>query len=291
MADAGLDYSWARPPVSVLKAYGIKFVCRYLSWPSGKVITKSEYDNYVRNGIEVFLNWEFAARDGQGGSYAGRIHAQEAVRQAKNLGYPRGATIYFSIADFDVFGTNSVAACDAYALAARTVTRAAGYRFGVYGSDRYLEHLRSIGLLDDGWQSPSTFSRYRVVYNPKNAVWQHNLDTNFHGYSVDLNTRVGKTYSSSYRPPLPPLSAPIVPKPSAPPVVVPKPPVTTVPSPEGDDELTKDERAAVLTAQAFAYAASVGADTYWLYPPDGGPRKSQSMANYWAKIAKVVNGK
>jgi glycoside hydrolase-like protein len=283
MADAGLDYSWARPPVSVLKAYGIKFVCRYLSWPSGKVITKSEYDSYVRNGIEVFLNWEFQAKDGQGGAYAGRIHAQEAVRQAKNLGYPRGATIYFSIADFDVFGTNSVAACDAYALAALTVLRAAGYRFGVYGSGRYLSHLRSIGRLDDGWQSPSTFSRDRVVYDAKNAVWQHNLGTNFHGYEVDLNTRHGTTYSSSYRPP-------IVPKPPAPPVVAPKPPVPPVVT-EGDVELTKDERAAVLTAQAFAYAAAAGADTYWLYPPDGGPRKSVSMANYWAKIAKVVNGK
>jgi hypothetical protein len=223
MTDKGLDYSYARPSIALLHNLGIKFVCRYLSYPSGKVIGKTEYDNYIRNGIEVFLNWEFQAEDGVRGASFGRKYATEALKQAKALNYPKGATIYFSTGDFDVFGKGEFNQCLSYDRAASEVVRAAGYRYGVYGSREYLAALWVRGVIDDGWQSPSTFGREHYWRDPRNHVYQHNLDTVYNGNQVDLNDRVGVTYSSSYKPPVnhPPV-----------PVPLPKPPEL----PEGDDD-------------------------------------------------------
>ena len=37
----GLDYGWGRPSPSVLRAKGISFVCRYVSWDdTGKNLTR-----------------------------------------------------------------------------------------------------------------------------------------------------------------------------------------------------------------------------------------------------------
>lgn len=196
MTDVGLDYSVARPSVTLLTAHSIKFVCRYLAWPSAKVITKSEYDSYKSAGIEVFLNWEWDARDGLGGANGAQIHSNEAIRQAKALNYPLGSTIYFSTGDFDVFGEGKQVVCLQYTRTASQIVRSAGYRFGTYGSEEYLDLLWSTGILDDGWQSPSTFGRRPYLRDPKNHIYQTHLDQSFYGNIVDMNLRVSTTYSS-----------------------------------------------------------------------------------------------
>src|SRR5258706_14278809 len=105
MTVQGVDYSYGRPNLDQLWNGGYRFVSRYLSWINpttvGKVINKAEATALLDHGFKVFLNWEYDARDALGGGSAGSQHATEAVNQAKNLGYPKGATLYFSV-DFDV---------------------------------------------------------------------------------------------------------------------------------------------------------------------------------------------
>lgn len=249
-----------------MKSKGISFVSRYVCYgDSAKVITKSEYNSYISAGLNVFLNWEFDAHDGNGGASSGTVHAIEAVRQCKSVGYPKGSTIYFSVGDFDVIGEGSTAACDSYCLAARKVVHDAGYRFGVYSGYHYMSHLWFKGLIDDGWQSPSSFGHPGWIWDDRNSIHQTQLGYPFGGYDVDLNVKVGVTHGA-----LDSSSNPV--------------------PPEGDDDLTKDESAALNTTAAISYAQAMGADTFWQYSPNG-TRKSVSMKAYWDKVAAVVAAK
>ena len=117
MTTTGVDYSFWRPALTKLKGDGFTFVSRYLSWlPNGKVIDKTEYNALIAAGFTVFLNWEYAAKDALRGAAGGTKDATEAVRQAQALGYPKGATIYFS-ADFDETPAQAVTVL-AYSIAA-----------------------------------------------------------------------------------------------------------------------------------------------------------------------------
>lgn len=209
MTTVGWDYSFARPSIAVLKANSVKFVCRYLSWAAAaaKRITLAEYNSLKAAGIRVFLNWEYDARDGVGGATAGKIQATEAVRQAKALNYPLGEPIYFSTGDFDVFGEGKSGECLAYDAAAKLVVQAAGYEMGVYGSREYLAALWDRHIINEGWQSPSTFGREAYSRDPRNAIYQVELDKNVSGNQVDTNIMVKPVGAS-------------VPSPSVPPVII-----------------------------------------------------------------------
>lgn len=150
----GLDYAWSHPsPLSSLKGLGYSFVSRYLSWlPNGKVITASERDQLLALGINIALNWEYDSTDQTNGAAGGTKDATEAVKQAKALGYPAGSTIYYS-ADFDVQLSQWNGPIKAYQQAAKAVTNAGGYRFGVYGGLNVIRWGFDSGILQDGWQT------------------------------------------------------------------------------------------------------------------------------------------
>ena len=98
----GIDYAWARPTITQIKATGKHFVCRYLAnLPNGKVIQIGELKALHAAGIGVVFNWEQGSRDMLGGVHVGQAHAKEAARQLTLLGVPRTVPVYFS-ADFDV---------------------------------------------------------------------------------------------------------------------------------------------------------------------------------------------
>lgn len=149
-----LDYT-ARIPPSALHAAGVTDVCRYLCYlPVGswKVITKGEYDELLAAGINITLNWEYAANDWAHGESTGTAHGQEAVRQARALGYPAGCTIIGS-ADFDMTRSTWDNTSQYYARGFATAVRAGGYRPGVYGPYDVLTWVRDSGLMDVFWQA------------------------------------------------------------------------------------------------------------------------------------------
>lgn len=264
MSAVALDFSFSRPSAAAIKLSGATVVDRYLSWlPNSKVINSVEYNYYLRNGIDVILNWEFTETDALRGSSGGVVDGTEAVRQAKLLGYPKGATINFS---FDhEYTSASRTAITKYAVAARDVVRRAGYRMGAYADYLVLTWLFGSFALDDGWQT-SAWSGGLWLQQAHQRQYRYGV--NVGGAQVDVNLISGVLYTAKH------------------PYVSPPPkPVVVNPVQTGDDEMTVEEHSAVMTAQAIAYALAVGADTFWLYDSKTGVRKSQSLAAYWNKLA------
>jgi hypothetical protein len=203
------DYSFTRPSFAALKAAGVVGVSRYLCWVNtntyGKIIFKPEYDGLLAAGIDVILNWEFDAQDELGGASSGSIQATEAVRQAKLLGYPAGATIYFS-GDFDETpGEASTVA--AYFQAAAPIVHAAGYRIGVYGDYYVVGRLFDAKLIDDAWQ---TYAWSGGQWDPRANMRQTLNGVSIGGQDADLDQSVGVAYSAMH---------PYTAAPSAPPVL------------------------------------------------------------------------
>lgn len=99
----GIDYSFGSGlSVNTMKAAGVRFVCRYLSWqPNPKNINQPEFTNLVHGGMFVVFVWEGTGRDLVGGFHGGSHDAQEANRQVAALG-AHGCPIYFAPADYDV---------------------------------------------------------------------------------------------------------------------------------------------------------------------------------------------
>jgi LysM repeat protein len=163
---------------------------RYLSWlPNGKVITSAEYRDLLAKGFEVSLNWEYAAKDQLGGAASGKLHANEAVKQARALGYEPGSTIYFS-ADFDATEAQQ-AAINAYMTAAKAIVHAAGYRIGIYGGFWVVKRAFDAGVTDDGWQ---TYAWSGGQWDPRAHIRQDHNGIKCGGADCDHNTRVGTTY-------------------------------------------------------------------------------------------------
>jgi hypothetical protein len=153
-----LDYT-ARISPAALKAAGVSGVCRYLSWAKAdwKVIHKPEYDELVNAGIDVFLNWEFDSHDWMGGASVGMLHGNEAVRQAKALGYTPGDVIYGSC-DFDITLDNWNTAAAAYAVAFKTAVERGGYTPGAYGPYDVLSWLDAANIMHWFWQAAMSTS-------------------------------------------------------------------------------------------------------------------------------------
>lgn len=155
----GYDFSSSRPSPAAIKAAGGAFVSRYLSYqPNLKIATKSELLSYISAGIDVFLNWEYTATHALGGGGAGAADGAEAVRQAQALGYPKGATIYFSI-DWDATPEQQLV-INSYIHAAALRVHPAGYRMGAYAGYHVIRRLFDAGMIDDGWQAYA-WSRFK----------------------------------------------------------------------------------------------------------------------------------
>lgn len=206
----GVDYAWARPNLDQLWSAGYRFVCRYLSWlPNGKVIGAAERDALLAKGFDIFLNWEFDARDAMGGASAGDQHGAEAVRQAKALRYPAGSTIYFSV-DFDVTEAQQVTV-NAYIGAARKRCHDAGYRVGTYGGYYPTKRLFDAGLIDDGWQA---YAWSGGQWDPRAALRQTKNGVQIAGADCDIDQTVpGLAYYGWRHAVSPPVPTPPTPLP------------------------------------------------------------------------------
>jgi len=123
-----LDYAWAKPAPTAIKAAGYSGVMRYLSPDSTKNLSKPEAIALLAAGLSIGLVWEsFAARASQGFA-AGASDAATAEAQANALGYPSTAVIFYAV-DYDAMPT----AVSAYFAG---VVSMAHRPVGVYGSAR-----------------------------------------------------------------------------------------------------------------------------------------------------------
>lgn len=103
-----IDYSTLRPPMAILKAAGITAVGRYLGQDGepgfgniGKNLTRPEARELLGAGIDIFLAFEYGAKQAALGAKQGEIDAQLAHRQLQALGAPESMTVYFAV-DFDI---------------------------------------------------------------------------------------------------------------------------------------------------------------------------------------------
>ena len=183
-----VDYT-SRIPPALLAAYGVSDVSRYLCYsPIGdwKKIHQPEYDELMNGGFGVTLNWELDARDWVNAN--GAAHGFEAVKEARNLGYPTGCTIIGS-ADFDMTLDQWKSSGRKYAHDFATTLISSRYRPGVYGPFDVLTWVRDAGYMDVFWQagmSTSWSQRRNAELWPGAQIRQrHHLNIN--GHDTDMS--------------------------------------------------------------------------------------------------------
>src|SRR5512135_140764 len=109
----GVDYAWARPSPSGLKADGYTFAARYVSHDTtGKNITASEAKALWAAGVDVVIVWEQTATAALNGFSQGAADAKAADAEAVAAGMPSSRPIYFAI-DFDA-SSSQQSALNAY---------------------------------------------------------------------------------------------------------------------------------------------------------------------------------
>lgn len=146
-----VDYAWGRPDISALRASGASGVARYLSYlPNGKVIDRGEYTALRAAGLDVVLVWERDAEDFGLAGFDARAAAVEALHQARTLGYPESAAIYYAL-DWDVTASQWPTIRDRLRSGPCAVHGLA--RTGVYGPSDALEWARRDGVASWFWQA------------------------------------------------------------------------------------------------------------------------------------------
>jgi len=181
----GLDYVTG-PPIVDMKAAGVSFVCRYLSYVNEltqvKLLTPGEAKTLSAAGISIVSNYEWYAVGNNGVPRvsepgAGVQDAQIAASQHAACGGPANRPIYFSV-DVDVGGEK----CIDYFKGIASVIGLA--RTGAYGSYRVLEYLFNNRLIAWGWQ---TYAWSSGVWEPRAHIQQYLNGVSLSGHSVDYN--------------------------------------------------------------------------------------------------------
>jgi hypothetical protein len=145
----GVDYSFARPSPTTLRADGYSFVVRYLSHDSSKNLSAGEADALIGAGLSIVSNWEAGATSVLGGYSQGVADAQAADAQATADGAPAGRPIYFSI-DFDASAAQQ-GTINAYFDGVASVIGQS--RTGAYGGYNQIKRLFDAGKITWGWQT------------------------------------------------------------------------------------------------------------------------------------------
>lgn len=142
-----VDYSFARPSITELKAAGVTVVIRYLTG-GGKSIMTTELASYLAAGISVVVVFEIQANDALGGHAAGVANAQVALSALKALGLV-GCPVYFAV-------DSSIMALTALPYFEGIATVMQPSQVGVYGEGALCSLLQAEGLACWYWQSSST---------------------------------------------------------------------------------------------------------------------------------------
>jgi len=179
-ARRGVDYSYARPSPSGLRAAGYTFAVRYFSHDPSKNLSAGEARALVAAGVDVVSNWESTSGSALGGYDAGVNDASAADSEAGAAGSPAGRPIYFSI-DFDA-APGQQAALDAYMDGAASVIGRA--RVGAYGGYYVIQRLFDHGKIAWGWQ---TYAWSGGQWEPRAQLRQIQNDVTIAGGACDID--------------------------------------------------------------------------------------------------------
>lgn len=190
----GCDYSShpaGRPSVAALKAEGIQFAVRYVSYSSWKNMTKAEADRLRNGGIAVVTNWETSTGAMRNGYNLGVKSAQEANRQHLALGGDPHAPIYFSHDEDPAAGMSGV--MEFLDGCAAVIGRS---RVGLYGG------YKAIQMAADGdrarwfWQTLAWM--YGRGWHPKVHIRQTGFNWIVDGTNLDKNWAQFPNYGQWY---------------------------------------------------------------------------------------------
>lgn len=173
----GVDFSFSRVSGAALRAAGKTFVVRYL-WAGGKGISRAEYDDFVRNGIQVAFVYEETGAELTGGYAAGRVVASRAQGHLNNLGLPN-AVVYF-VVDHDYSGAALAAAIQGLQGAASVLGKG---RTGFYGGGPHIRAAMNANACSYFWQTYA-WSGGAVV--PGIHIYQYRNGQTLAGGSVDF---------------------------------------------------------------------------------------------------------
>ena len=172
--------------IPAMKAAGIEAVCRYLSNNAAKNLSIIEARLLSDAGINIVLVWEAAGdRYDSFTETQGIIDAQRAVAQAKTLGAPPRAAIYFAV-DFDATDAQIGQGITGYMKRVAGIMSPSGYRLGVYGNGAVCKAMLDTGIADLAWVwgAGGTNGTAAFVASGRWAIRQHPTIREF-GVSVD----------------------------------------------------------------------------------------------------------
>lgn len=177
----GLDYT-NEIPVSVLKGVGAKFVYRYTSRSSWKVLTKGERDRIHAAGIGLCIVFEDGADNALNGYAQGQQDAQWSRNWYQDYGFPVTRPVSWAVDD-DV----DPARCDQYADGFSSIWPR--NLNGPYGSARVVGHFADRGhacqFQTYAWSGGAVDGRARVLqYSNEHFV---DFSARFGGYNVDFD--------------------------------------------------------------------------------------------------------
>jgi len=184
----GVDYSWGRPNLDSLRAAGVTFACRYLSYDkTGKNLSATEARALLAKGINVVSNWEWGKTDAAAGYNLGVQHARDAAAQHTAFGGPANAPIYFSV-DFDAQPVD-------YNGVARYFDGVASVigvnRTGVYGGYPIVSQLWSTGRVRFIWQTTAWSGGKK---HPNTSIYQYAYGVIIGGGECDVDESYGSNY-------------------------------------------------------------------------------------------------
>ncbi len=187
MSSFGLDYVTG-PPIADMKAAGVSFVCRYLSYVNNltqvKLLTPPEAKALSQAGISIVSNYEWYANRALEGFTAGRADAQIAATQHAECGGPGDRPIYFSV-DVDTSGSFVAAYFQG------VISAIGKGRTGAYGSYRVIGDLFNAGLISWGWQ---TYAWSGGQWEPRAHIQQYLNGVSMSGHSVDYDRSIKSDY-------------------------------------------------------------------------------------------------
>src|SRR5215472_19088222 len=145
----GIDYAWAHPSPSSIKADGYTFAMRYLSYDPSKNLSASELAALKADGIDVGVVWEYDSTAALNGFNTGVSDARTAISQADALGMPAGRPIYFAV-DFDATPGDQTAINSYFDGVASVIGLD---RTGAYADFYVIQRLFDAGKISFGWQT------------------------------------------------------------------------------------------------------------------------------------------
>jgi hypothetical protein len=171
-----------------MKAAGVTFVCRYLSYDTtGKTATPGEVATLRAAGMALVFVWETTASRALAGMGAGQADATAALSQARGLGLPDDRPIFFAV-DFDAVPTEQPKINDYFSGVASVIGL---NRTGMYGGYGPVSRAFDAGKIRYGWQ---TLAWSNGKWDGRAGIQQYAIEQRMSAQDVDFNRSVLDDY-------------------------------------------------------------------------------------------------